>query len=49
MAEKKADILAGNAISDLGGTACGKISIAGQPGYYCSPQIIVGRAYRRFR
>lgn len=29
--------LAGNAISDLGVTACGRISIAGQPGYYCSP------------
>jgi hypothetical membrane protein len=29
--------LAGNAISDLGVTACGRIIIAGQPGYYCSP------------
>jgi hypothetical membrane protein len=29
--------LAGNAISDLGVTACGRITIAGQPGYYCSP------------
>jgi hypothetical membrane protein len=29
--------LASNAISDLGVTACGRISIAGQPGYYCSP------------
>jgi hypothetical membrane protein len=29
--------LAGNAISDLGVTACGRIAIAGQPGYYCSP------------
>ena len=29
--------LAGNAISDLGVTACGRISIAGQPGHYCSP------------
>jgi hypothetical membrane protein len=29
--------LAGNAISDLGVTACGRISIAGQPSYYCSP------------
>jgi len=29
--------LASNAISDLGVTACGKITIAGQPGYYCSP------------
>jgi hypothetical protein len=29
--------LAGNAISDLGVTACGRISIAGQPGCYCSP------------
>lgn len=29
--------LAGNAISDLGVTACGKITIAGQAGYYCSP------------
>jgi hypothetical membrane protein len=29
--------LAGNAISDLGVTACGRITIEGQPGYYCSP------------
>jgi hypothetical membrane protein len=29
--------LAGNAISDLGVTACGRISIGGQAGYYCSP------------
>jgi hypothetical membrane protein len=29
--------LAGNPISDLGVTACGEITIAGQPGYYCSP------------
>lgn len=29
--------LANNAISDLGVTACGRITIAGQPGYYCSP------------
>lgn len=29
--------LAGNAISDLEVTACGRITIAGQPGYYCSP------------
>jgi hypothetical membrane protein len=30
--------LAGNAISDLGVTACGRITIAGQVGYYCSPR-----------
>lgn len=29
--------LADNAISDLGVTACGRITIAGQSGYYCSP------------
>lgn len=29
--------LTGNAISDLGVTACGRIVIAGQPGSYCSP------------
>jgi hypothetical membrane protein len=29
--------LAGNAISDLGVTACGRITVAGQSGYYCSP------------
>jgi hypothetical membrane protein len=29
--------LAGNAISDLGVTACGRITVAGQWGYYCSP------------
>jgi hypothetical membrane protein len=29
--------LAGNPISDLGVTACGRITIAGQSGYYCSP------------
>jgi hypothetical membrane protein len=29
--------LSGNAISDLGVTACGRISIEGQRGYYCSP------------
>src|SRR5580704_160043 len=26
-----------DAISDLGVTACGTVSIAGTPGYYCSP------------
>jgi hypothetical membrane protein len=30
--------LASNAISDLGVTACGRITIAGQAGSYCSPQ-----------
>jgi len=30
--------LAGNAISDLGVTTCGRIIIAGQSGYYCSPR-----------
>jgi hypothetical membrane protein len=30
--------LAGNAISDLGVTACGRITIAGQAAYYCSPR-----------
>jgi hypothetical membrane protein len=29
--------LAGNPISDLGVTACGRITIAGQASYYCSP------------
>jgi len=29
--------LVSNAISDLGVTACGKITIEGQAGYYCSP------------
>ena len=29
--------LASNAISDLGVTACGRITIAEQAGYYCSP------------
>ncbi len=36
--------LAGNAISDLGVTACGRITIAGQPGYYCSPLHILMNA-----
>src|SRR5579862_308519 len=29
--------LTGNAISDLGVTVCGRIAVAGQSGYYCSP------------